>query len=126
MGNVAATVITEENFGMQKGLVELTVSAIWILAINMLTLKSVPARKILKAEPIIIIHKGKILEENLKKRYYNINDLLEMLRENGIFDPNQVEIALLETDGELSLLTKQNSQISKQTNINSYWLRDYN
>jgi uncharacterized membrane protein YcaP (DUF421 family) len=110
VGHIGGSVITDEEFIIRNGLVALAVATIWILAINMLTLKSVPARKLIEAEPIMVIRRGKILENNLKKRYYNVNDLLEMLREQGTFDPNQVEIALIESDGQLSVLKKPEYQ----------------
>lgn len=107
IGNIATAVITEKEFSIQNGIVSLTVATIWVLAINLLSLNSVPARKLIESEPLMVIHNGKILEDNLKKRYYNVNDLLEMLREQGIFDPQQVEVALIEADGQLSILKKQ-------------------
>lgn len=107
LGNIGSSVITETDFGLRDGIIALTVAALWILAINRLTLKSIPARKLIEAEPLIVLHNGKILEDNLNKRYYNINDLLEMLRQQGIFEPQQVELALIEADGQLSVLKKQ-------------------
>lgn len=109
IGHIGGSVITDE-FSIRNGLTALSVATIWILAINMLTLKSVPARKLIEAEPLMVIRSGRILENNLKKRYYNVNDLLEMLREQGIFDPNQVAIALIESDGLLSVLKKPEYQ----------------
>ncbi|NLP41276.1 MAG: DUF421 domain-containing protein [Veillonellaceae bacterium] len=110
IGHIGGSVITNEEFSIRNGLVALAVSVIWILAINMLTLNFVPARKLIEAEPLLVIYRGKILENNLKKRYYNVNDLLEMLREQGTFDPAQVEIALIESDGQLSVLKKPEYQ----------------
>lgn len=67
----------------------------------------------------MVIYRGVIFDANLQKRYYNVNDLLEMLRKQGIFDPQQVEIALIESDGQLSVLKKQEYQtpISKDLNL---------
>ena len=70
---------------------------------------------------MIVIYKGQILEENLQKNHYNVNDILEQLREQGIFDPNEVEVALAETDGQLSVLKKPQFQpvIAKDLNISN-------
>ena len=103
LGHIAGSVITNE-FNMFHGIIALAASTLWVLAINMITLKSVPARKLIESEPLLVISKGHILEKNLKERYYNVNDLLEMLREQEIFDPSQVEAALIESDGQLSVL----------------------
>ncbi len=56
------------------------------------------------------IHKGNILEEKLASRNYNINDLLKQLREKGVFDPKQVEVGIIETDGQISILKKSQFQ----------------
>ncbi|SHJ61573.1 YetF domain-containing protein [Propionispora hippei] len=106
IGNIGSAVITETDFGIIHGLVSLVTATLWLLLIDMLSMKFVAARKLIEAEPLMVMHKGKILDANLKKRYYNTNDLLEMLREQGIFDPDQVELALIEPDGELSILKK--------------------
>lgn len=107
LGQIGASVITEAEFSLRSGLIGMITATIWVIAINMLSLKFIPARKLLEAEPLLVMYRGKIMEENLKKRFYNINDLLEMLREQGIFDPAQVDLALIESDGELSILKKQ-------------------
>jgi uncharacterized membrane protein YcaP (DUF421 family) len=110
VGNIGSAVITDEKFGLYRGVVVLITATLWILVINFLSLKSLPARKLLEAEPLLVINDGAILEHNLKKRYYNVNDLLEMLREQGTFDPGEVAVALIEADGQLSVLKKPQYQ----------------
>lgn len=119
LGQVGGAIITDKAFGIENGTVALVICTLWILAINMLTLKSIPARKLIEAEPLLVISRGKILENNLKKRYYNVNDLLEMLREQGTFDPYEVEAALIEADGQLSVLKKPEyaSPVRKDLNL---------
>jgi uncharacterized membrane protein YcaP (DUF421 family) len=118
IGHIGGEAITDKEFSIRNGIVALTVATLWTLAINMLSLKSIPARKLIEAEPLMVLHNGKIIEENLKKRYYNVNDLLEMLREQGIFDPSQIEVALIETDGQLSILKKQAYQTPTIKDLN--------
>lgn len=121
IGHIGGAVITVLEFTIWHGVTALITMTLWVLALNTLALKSIPARKLIEAEPLMVIHHGKILEDNLKKRYYNVNDLLEMLREQGNFDPNQIEVALLEPDGQLSVMKKQEYQnvAAKDLNIAS-------
>jgi len=70
--------------------------------------KSIQGRKIFTGIPIIFINKGKIIEENLKKYRYDTNDLLTQLRIKGFFDISNVEYAILETTGDISILPKEN------------------
>ena len=116
LGNIGAAIITED-LSVQNGFFALAAATLWVLAINMLTLSYLPARKLIESEPLVVMRKGKILEDNLRKRYYNVNDLLEMLRIQGIFDPQQVEAALIEADGRLSVLKKPEYQTPTKTDF---------
>ncbi len=75
-------------------------------SLSFLTLKSLRIRKFFKGEPVVIIQNGKILEDNMLKVRYTLDDLEMQLRKNNVFDFNQVEFAVLEADGELSVLKK--------------------
>ncbi|MDN5344134.1 MAG: hypothetical protein PWQ18_245 [Clostridia bacterium] len=69
-------------------------------------LVSRPARKLISGEPTVVVHNGKILEENMKKMRYNFDELAMQLRQKNVFDIADVEYALLEPDGDLSILLK--------------------
>lgn len=71
-----------------------------------LCLKYRPARKLLEGEPTVVIHNGKILENNMKKLLYNMDDLMMQLRDKGVFDIGEVEFAVAEPNGALSVLLK--------------------
>lgn len=110
LGSIAAVIAVDKNIGVIDGLISLSVATLWVLGINLLTSSNLYARKLIDSEPIMVLYKGQILEDNLRKRYYNINDLLEQLREQEIFDPNEVEVGISEPDGQLSILKKQQFQ----------------
>ncbi|WP_175989864.1 DUF421 domain-containing protein [Bacillus sp. Marseille-Q1617] len=57
-------------------------------------------------EPTVVIQNGKFLDKNLKKIRYSIDNILQMLREKGIFDISEVETAIIEPNGALSVLKK--------------------
>ena len=73
---------------------------------SLLELKSEKARKILTGTPSILIRDGKIDIEELRYQRFNINDLLEELRLKGYFNIADIQYAILETSGELSILPK--------------------
>lgn len=83
-----------------------------ILTVGMgfLTVKNLFARKVLEGEPVIIIQNGKILEKNMLKLRYHLDDLEMQLREKSIFDIGQVEFAIFEPHGKLSVLKKSQYQ----------------
>ena len=66
--------------------------------------------KYIDGEPTIVIADGKILEGELKKIEYRISDILQLLRNKEIFDLNQVKFAILESNGQISILKKAEYQ----------------
>jgi uncharacterized membrane protein YcaP (DUF421 family) len=71
-----------------------------------ITLKWRYAAKVIEGEPTIVIMKGKIMDDVLKKMKFRITDILELMRNQGIFDLNEVDYAILEPNGSLSVLKK--------------------
>ncbi len=68
------------------------------------------ADRIFSGEPLVVIRNGKIMEQNMKTIHYTISDLLEHLRNKGVFDISRVEFAVLENNGNLSVLLKPEYQ----------------
>lgn len=83
----------------------ITLSGLQII-ISFLSLKSEKARKLLNGSPSILIKNGEIVEEEMKNSRYTIHDLMAQLRENGIFNIADVEFAILETSGDLTVIPK--------------------
>lgn len=83
----------------------LSFTAIVFLA-SYISLKSRKARKIFAGDPTIVIQNGKILEHNMAKIRYCLDQLNQHLRQGGVFDIGQVELAIIEPNGDLSVLKK--------------------
>lgn len=96
----------------------LIVWTVLTILIDMTVLKSLPVRKIIDGESTVIIQNGKLLERNMFRNRYNIDDLMQQLREKNIFDPSQVEFAVLEPNGELSVLPKTQYQTLTAKTLN--------
>lgn len=75
-----------------------------------LSLESRPLRKLLQGEAVVVIHNGKILEGNLALLRYSVDDITTLLREKGYFNISDVEYAIIETDGRLSVLPKSQNR----------------
>lgn len=110
LGNIGASFAVGRSVSISEGLVSLLAATVWILVVNFFTQRNLAARKFIDTEPIMVIYQGRILEENLRKKFYNINDLLRALREQGIFDPNNVEIAVIESDGQISVMERNKTE----------------
>lgn len=73
-------------------------------------LKSRFLRKILTGEPSVIIYDGHVNERELKRLRFNLNDLLEQLRINNVPNISDVEVAMLETNGQISIIPKREAR----------------
>jgi uncharacterized membrane protein YcaP (DUF421 family) len=79
------------------------------------SLRSKPFRELLDGKPSVIIHNGKIDDKMMKKQRYNYDDLLLQLREKDIFNLADVEFAILEPSGKLSVLKKDDGEEGSQS-----------
>ncbi|GAB6138406.1 YetF domain-containing protein [Halanaerobaculum tunisiense] len=105
IGTIAGAYVVNEAEGAAV-LLSPIVLALCSLGLGYLTVKSLRIRKIFKGEPVVIIQNGKILEENMFKSRYTLDALEMQLRQKGVFNINQVEFAVLESNGKLSVLKK--------------------
>ena len=74
--------------------------------IAFLSIKSDALRAFFSGKPSIVIHKGVIRQKELKNMGYNLNDLIEQLRAKDVMSVRDVHYAVLETNGELSVMLK--------------------
>ncbi len=88
------------------------------ISMSFITLKSTRARSIICGKPNILIENGKINEENLRKEMYTLNDLLEQLRIEGSPNIADVEFAILETNGQLSIIPKSQKRPLNPEDLN--------
>lgn len=77
------------------------------IVFSFLSLKSNKFRDILDGKESVIISDGKLNFSEMKKQKYNLNDLLLQLRDKGIRTIEEVDYAILETNGKLSVFQKQ-------------------
>lgn len=76
------------------------------LLISFFNMKSLRCRQVICGKPSILIYRGKIDEQVLIKENFTINELQERLRGNNIFDLSEVEYAILETSGQITVIPK--------------------
>ncbi|WP_277678583.1 DUF421 domain-containing protein [Gracilibacillus dipsosauri] len=85
---------------------------------EIITQKYKKSRSLLEGSPSIMIHKGKIQREQMRKAKLDMNQLLHLLRSKGVFSVKEVEYAILETDGTVSVLKKTNYQSPVRKDFN--------
>ena len=100
------------------GIIPILALLLFEMLISFISLKSIRARQIFSGKPSVLIEKGIIQEEVLSNLRYNLNDLMEQLRSKDIFNIKEVFYAVLETNGELSVLPYANERALKTKDMN--------
>ena len=96
-----------------KPLIAMLIYPIFTVAINVLTNKSSALRDFFNGAPTIIMDNGKIYKENMKKEKLDISEFLMMCRQAGYFDISQIQTAVFEDNGRLTILpTSENRPIT--------------
>ena len=106
ISELAAIPSQDTGIPLIAGLFPVLVLLLLGVTISQITLKSEKARAIICGTPTVLINKGIILEDELRKLRYNLSDLLEQLRVKNIPNIADVEFAILETNGQLSVIPK--------------------
>ncbi|SFD66043.1 Uncharacterized membrane protein YcaP, DUF421 family [Bacillus sp. OV194] len=110
IGSIAAEVTMGLERNIMHGLISMSIWSLVPFAIGLVSMKSKKIRDFAEGKARIIIKDGKIMEDNLKKERYTIDELLEQLRNKNVFEVSDVEYALLEPNGHLSVLLKKENQ----------------
>ena len=119
LADLACVPMAEISIPIAYGLVPIFSIFLLHILLTLLSAKSLKLRKIINGTPQVIISKGNICPENLKKLGMHTNDLIEGLRTKGYFSPLEVEYALVETNGTINVLPKSAFRplTPKDTNI---------
>ena len=110
LGGIVAIHSIDAQINFIYGLLAILVWFLVPFIIEQISLKSKTFRDLTQGKSTIFIQDGKIMEDNLKKEGYSSDDLLEKLRANDVFLASDVEFAVLEPSGSLSILPKRENQ----------------
>jgi len=106
IAELAAIPITDINIPLIYGVLPIAILTLAQVGLSLLCLKSNAFRRIIYGVPNVLIANGKIQRNEMRKARYNIDDLLTQLREKNVFNIADVEFAILETSGELTVSLK--------------------
>ena len=110
IADLASIPMTETGVPITKGIIPILGLLVMHLLISVLYMKSVRAREIVCGKPRILIYRGKIDEKALIKERFTINELEERLRINSVSSIGDVEYAILETSGNITVIQKPNKR----------------
>ena len=106
IADLASTPMADSGIPITNGIIPILALLVMHLLISLLNIKSIKAREILCGKPAILIYRGRIDEKMLKKERFTINELEERLRGNNIVNIGDVEYAILETSGQITVIEK--------------------
>ncbi len=101
-----------------SGIIPILALLMMHLIISNINLKSINMRKVICGKPTILIYRGRIDEKALKKEKFTINELQERLRGNNVFNIGDVEYAILETSGQITVIQKPDKRTTIPADFN--------
>ncbi len=99
IGSIAADISLDIEKNMIAGIAALFIYGFISYIISFVSIKSIWARRFFIGVPTVLVEKGKIIESGLKKSKIDVNDLLMEARENGYFNLDEIDYALMEVNG---------------------------
>ena len=118
IGSIAATLATDLTSKAFVHWVALTVFIILTVILQFIGIKSRFLSKVQNSEPVVIMENGKILENNLRKSRITMDELMTQLRVKNIFSPAEVNTAILEPDGSISVMPFSSYQPVQKKDLN--------
>lgn len=118
LGNIAGDMVVHRDIKLIDGIVGLTLWASLTLLVEYISLKSSKARILLDGEPTIVIKNGKIIDKAMASNKLNMDDLTMLLRAKNVFSISEVDYAILEPNGQLSILKKEEHELPTKKDIN--------
>lgn len=118
IADLASVPMSEVGIPIINGIIPIFGLLLMHLIISYINLKSMKMRGLICGKPSILIYRGKINENVMRKERFTINELQERLRANNINDIGDVEYAILETSGQVSVIEKPNKRTTIPEDFN--------
>jgi len=106
IGSIAASLSVDDSINYIDGALAIVVYGLFATLVSLITAKSIILRRFLIGTPLVLMNDGKIMYHNLKKGKIDINDFLQIARENGYYDISEINCSILEPSGKISFLPK--------------------
>ena len=110
IADLASSPMTDTGIPITNGIVPILGLLVMHLLISVINMKSIRARGIMCGKPRILIYRGKIDEKALIKERFTLNELQERLRDKDVTTISDVEYAILETSGQVTVIQKPNKR----------------
>ncbi|ADU28774.1 YetF domain-containing protein [Evansella cellulosilytica] len=109
IGNFAASMVVEPEIHTIEAMIAVTVWGVLPVAMSILSRQRFFLRRLFEDQPVVVIENGKLCTDILNKENMTVHNVMLMLRKAGHFKLKDIELAILETTGDLSVKTKKNA-----------------
>lgn len=118
IGAMTANLVINSNVSIRNGVLALVGWGAITIFMGYIDIKSKKARNFIEGQPSILIKKGQIMEAQLRKERLDVDALNALLRQKNVFSVSDVEYAIFEIDGKLSVMKKESKQLVTKNDLN--------
>jgi uncharacterized membrane protein YcaP (DUF421 family) len=106
LGDAIQQGLTQDDYSVTGAVIAVSTIGVVQVGSSYITFRSKRLRKVIEGEPIVVIQDGKVLEKNLKRERLTEDDVAEEMRMQQIASFDDVQWAILETNGQISFVKK--------------------
>ncbi len=117
IGSIAANIVAADPDKVWRHYYDLSLFVALTYLLSFITIKNRSLRIIFDGMPIIVVENGRILKKNMRSMRYDLDALIAQLREKGILDISEVQFAIVENNGNLSVIKKSEYQPVTKSDI---------
>ena len=118
IADLASIPMTDIGIPISNGIIPILGLLVMHLVISVLNIKSSKIREFICGKPTVLINNGRIDENQMRKERFTLNELEEKLRSNNVMNIGDVEFAILETSGDISVIQKPNKRTTTPEDFN--------
>lgn len=119
ISELASIPMQETGIPISAGLIPILTIFILEVMFSFVEMKNKKIRRFISGKPSVLVHEGKLILEEMKRIRFNRDDLMEELRLSGCANIGDVQYAILETNGQLSVILKKDNQPITQKDLNN-------
>lgn len=117
LGSTLATILLSKSVSLAEGVLALALLVALQFVITWSSIRSERVQRFIKAEPTLLLHRGRFLDAAMRAQRVTREELLAVLRGNGEAEPGKVAAVVLETDGSFSVLSDAPSPAAGQDTL---------
>ncbi|BBF41693.1 hypothetical protein lbkm_0373 [Lachnospiraceae bacterium KM106-2] len=110
LGSITSNLLSDKNHPVVSSTTGLIIISLLVIILDYIHLKSYKTAKIIDSEPVVLVENGNMVNKNFLKTRITILEFMQLLREKNCFNIADIEYAILETNGKLSVLFKSQKQ----------------